>query len=228
MKAALKIIFISVFVISCGKGSSNRSSQLPTVIPSDDTIADTSPIEVSYQLENAIKENDIIRLQSFRYRALYQYHEGISSVLLPKETDLLITDADIKVYTYVEDADLSRVQGLKLKGSEQPWIQLSFLSRTSNEVVKVCLQIQPKATLIENAGLSEIELTRKYIVTILDDAIDCVGAQVDHVHVLSGIASEYLKVGPNTEIIAETKSDLKAGNQRVGTMVEFNMKIQEF
>ncbi len=212
---ALKVSILLLF-ISCG-GDDELTPQVGT--PSD------TPIETDYELVNARRENDRIYLDSFRYRELYAYDEGKSSVTIPKETFLDMTEDDIKVYVKVEASDFSRVDGLTLKGSEQPWSQMKFISKTTGDVVKLCVQIQPKSQTISSVGITEVELIKKNVFTVLGDTKDCVGVSANGVDVFSGIETSYLYINDDTIVEAEAKSDMKAGNQRVGTQVEFSFLI---
>lgn len=174
---------------------------------------------------NAKMSSDTIFLDSYRYRQTSAYQAGFASVVLTKRTSLTMSKNDIKVYVKVDSSDLSRVNGLTLKGSEQPWSQMSFISNVTNEKVKICVQIQPSSQAITQSGLSEVQLTNKRVFTVLDDSISCTGVSANGVTVFNGILSNYLSVDANTKVESEVMGDMKAGNRRVGTQVEFKFEI---
>lgn len=208
------LICLSVFTfIGCGKDNKNSKNKSVTEQPT---------VEAEVELVNARQVNDRIFLDSYRYRQFEDYSAGIASVTLPGRSTLSITEEDIKVYVKVRSEDLARVNGLVFKGSEQPWSELKMVSQTSGDVVKLCVQIQPSSQKISNAGLTEVTLSKKKVLTVLGDSRSCVGASANGVDTFDGVLTSYFVVDGGITISAETKSDMKAGNQRVGTQVEFS------
>ncbi len=213
-------LFLILTLVSCGKEDGSSSSDSTPEV-------DQSPVEVDYSFVNSRKVDDRIFLESFRYRELYTYTEGQASVVIPKRTTLTLTENDIKVFVKVDESDLSRVNGLTLKGSEQPWAQMKFKSQVTDDIVKICVQFQPKSQMITKTGLTEVELNKKTVFTALGDSKNCVGISANGIDVFNGIEKSYLVVDDTQSIEAEAKSDMKAGNQRVGTQVEFSFEIEQ-
>lgn len=196
----------------------------------DDGVVNNPPATAEIELDNARQVDKRIYLDSFRYRQLYAYDDGRSSATLTERTTLTMSENDIKVYVKVDDADFSRVDGYSINTSDQPWAQMDFISQTSGERVKICVQIQAQSFTINQAGESEISLRKKAIYTVLDPNISCVGVRTDNVSVFDGILSNYLVVDGSTTINGETKNDIKARKSgqptiRVGLKVEFSFLV---
>lgn len=235
------LFFTLILTVSCagktgGKGNdSNETSDAPQIQPVQpvEPVAPVTPYEPDYQLENAEREGSNISLNSFRYRNVFpDYNAGIATIELPKKTTIEMTEDDIKLFVRVDVNDLSRVQDGSIEQSNNFWSELSFVSQTSGDIVKICVRIQPKKFQITEPGVSELKFLAKAVYTALGDK-NCVGISANGVDVFEGIVSNYLVVDGGTKISAETKNDFKTTarvdgkKQRVGAQVQYNFSFTE-
>ena len=241
------IIFILCFLTlySCGddhknldqletRQSGNQSGEESVVDNGDNTNTDNnSDTDEDQEVFNQESSKNVeidgnqIRFRPYRYREIYpEYERGQSSINVERDTILSLTEDDIKAFVKVDEKDFDRVEGAKLQPSEQPWIQLSFVSNITDDVVRICMQVQPSPHKIEKFGETEIRLNNKRVYTIIDKEINCVGAKPDGDKVLDGIVEYYLNVKKDTLITAQVFNDLKYNNKgdkgRIGLLTEFN------